>query len=167
MRSVDLVDRSREVDAGHWGQGGSRNARAVSPVIQAPFNKPTSYKNMGSLPLIGLLAPGVALEKKTPPFTQNDVTKFLPRRTSGSARCALPRSAVRSLRVRTNGKTDIRAYLAGRTVLTPYFPFQDSTRSPAGAFLAIWSAIIRMSSAFVMGCQPCPFIGRPYTTSPL
>lgn len=38
---------------------------------------------------------------------------------------------------------------------------QLRTGSPAGARRAMWSAISRNRSALVIGCQPCPFMGRP------
>jgi hypothetical protein len=34
-----------------------------------------------------------------------------------------------------------------------------------GAVLFIRAAIIRTSSAFVNGCHPCGFIGRPYSNT--
>lgn len=54
-------------------------------------------------------------------------------------------------------REDVVSYLAKHAQY-----FHDVTSAPFGADSVMRFDIIRTISALLIGCQPCPFIGRPY-----
>src|SRR6185312_10753533 len=51
-------------------------------------------------------------------------------------------------------------------LLTTAIQYFHELSAPADAFTVMWFAIVRSSSAWFIGVQPWPFIGRPYSNDP-
>jgi len=55
---------------------------------------------------------------------------------------------------------------AGSATPRPQLYFHADVSSPAGAFLVMWLAMVRISFSWVIDCQPWPFSGRPNSKLP-